>query len=627
LSGSALCGEDVSFEVFAGSPHGVQRLVLVKAFRDRVLHAKNLYYHNTVDLEVRKNQNGQKNEDEEISRVRRCYSHWQLDINYRMRVEIYPTKPTNPFQIVDLSWNSREGVLKNTFQSKDMEGRIFGRIDTQIDHIVRFNDCFTFWLQGGSLEDSVSHPSYLFPHLLENEERWVIVCLLEEGNIQLSFEFDPKANVFFEGGTGQRTLVLNPDKAFLPVEGMARRSVHLENGELFWIEENFYVEESQRVSHVWMPTKLKTVVRDSSMPGKFSIRRVSVSDISHGSVTESDVSLTFPEGTEVVDAIEGVAYKTDAKGNAILRNEWSVRITEEAPKAWESYLNAWNNSSVEFHERGTVDNTVVIDTKGLFVFSYPNSFHLITDNLTSKTYIFVSNNKYEFVLKKMSDDPWDIDSITNDFILPAENGIKFPVLYEDHVTMVERLVGRNFAKGLMVSVADWFPVVFIQPEFQILDIKEVSEDGELLIYLKYAYSPQQRPNQLVRGGEIWLMPNLYWLIKRANVELLDPNGTRANASIICEYDFTETIPRLLRHTFHTKEYNQTVQRSFSNYSVKDTFPAGEFTLSHYGFPEPDFPDFGERRPSRTQYVLAAIGVIMIVIALWRMYQTRKGTES
>jgi hypothetical protein len=42
-----------------------------------------------------------------------------------------------------------------------------------------------------------------------------------------------------------------------------------------------------------------------------------ISDIEFGTVTKKDVELLFPEGTEVVDAIRGISYKTDAKGNAI----------------------------------------------------------------------------------------------------------------------------------------------------------------------------------------------------------------------------------------------------------------------------------------------------------------------
>jgi LPXTG-motif cell wall-anchored protein len=37
----------------------------------------------------------------------------------------------------------------------------------------------------------------------------------------------------------------------------------------------------------------------------------------YGKVTKKDVTLTFPEGTEVTDAINGISCTTDANGNSI----------------------------------------------------------------------------------------------------------------------------------------------------------------------------------------------------------------------------------------------------------------------------------------------------------------------
>jgi hypothetical protein len=44
---------------------------------------------------------------------------------------------------------------------------------------------------------------------------------------------------------------------------------------------------------------------------------MNVTDITHGQVTMADMHLEFPEGTAVVDAINGIFYKTDASDNAI----------------------------------------------------------------------------------------------------------------------------------------------------------------------------------------------------------------------------------------------------------------------------------------------------------------------
>jgi LPXTG-motif cell wall-anchored protein len=42
-----------------------------------------------------------------------------------------------------------------------------------------------------------------------------------------------------------------------------------------------------------------------------------VKDISFGKVSATDTDFKYPEGTDVVDAIKGVHYKTDANGEPI----------------------------------------------------------------------------------------------------------------------------------------------------------------------------------------------------------------------------------------------------------------------------------------------------------------------
>jgi hypothetical protein len=52
----------------------------------------------------------------------------------------------------------------------------------------------------------------------------------------------------------------------------------------------------------------------------------------------------------------------------------------------------------------------------------------------------------------------------------------------------------------------------------------------------------------------------------------------------------------------------------------DSINKVEFTLSHYGLPE---PDFGERRTNRVRYIVIGIGILMMIIGAWRMIQERR----
>ena len=316
----ASCAESMAYERFASADISYQRDVLVKAFEERVLHAKNLYYRCTVTLEVRKNEGGKESETIENSKVENVYSHWQLSDNYRMNIEIYRAWSHDPIQLIGVSRNAREGFTKNIFRAKEIEDRIFGRIDTKLDPIVEFN-LFTFWLQGGGMDttdNDVPHEPYpyLFPHLLANVEKWNIVCLPENEMVQLFFKSDSKYYPVENSIEERTTLMLAPDKGFMPVKGHYHHSMTF-GGVKGWREANFFVEESQPVSNVWMPVSLKIVSQSVAIPDKFSIKKVKISDMIHGNVTESDIFLEFPEGTEVTDAINGIAYKTDTKGEPI----------------------------------------------------------------------------------------------------------------------------------------------------------------------------------------------------------------------------------------------------------------------------------------------------------------------
>ncbi len=67
-----------------------------------------------------------------------------------------------------------------------------------------------------------------------------------------------------------------------------------------------------------MPTKLKEIVRASTGdPNRVAVYETEVHKIEAGTVRPKDLVIEFPEGTEVVDAIQGVTYKTDANGDPV----------------------------------------------------------------------------------------------------------------------------------------------------------------------------------------------------------------------------------------------------------------------------------------------------------------------
>jgi hypothetical protein len=292
------------------------------------------------------------------------------------------------------------------------------------------------------------------------------------------------------------------------------------------------------------------------------------------------------------------------------------RVQREAPIAWESYLRSTDKCGVTFHEVGIAKGETVIDFTATFLCFDP-CFVYEVQKANSKI-IVASNEKYEFTLHCPKGD----DIVVRD-IIPITNQTsnlyktKFPILYENDSRSVELLVGRTLARGLMVSAADWLPVLFAQPEFLILDARELVEDGEQLVWIKYSYQPPQRRNQFARDGEVYLFPKHYWLLKRAKLLLVDTNKTQVHSTVICNYDFTDdTNPKLLSHELYTEEYDQLLKREFKDYKTVQKIDHKRFTLSHYGFKEPDFDD--SRRINCIRYVLIGLGCLLLIIAIWRL---------
>lgn len=64
-----------------------------------------------------------------------------------------------------------------------------------------------------------------------------------------------------------------------------------------------------------MPIKLTNKTAGSPVPERIGFYQMVVSRIEHGSVKPADLVVAFTEGTEVVDAIKGVGFIADPRGN------------------------------------------------------------------------------------------------------------------------------------------------------------------------------------------------------------------------------------------------------------------------------------------------------------------------
>jgi hypothetical protein len=294
-----------------------QKKLLAEKFQKRMEFAENLFYRSENRAEICQNNNGAPGERIGDSFSQRHFAHWQLKNDYQYDIEFFEPPKEEPLMWATANWNAQEGECKNIVKNESL-GRVFGRVDTKFDEAVLPNDAYTFWLQGGSSE-SYPQPHYMFLHFLEHQDDWNIVTPFEDNKIQISVNFTPKSKKSSDlSGKGNIITVIDPEKNYMPVRGNIRGDITLSNGNSIWWMVEFIVQQSElKNNDIWMPVLLKTIASSNVQSHAVTVATFKITEMKQGKVTKSDVTFQFPEGTEVIDAIKGVSYKTDANGEPI----------------------------------------------------------------------------------------------------------------------------------------------------------------------------------------------------------------------------------------------------------------------------------------------------------------------
>ena len=319
-------------------------------------------------------------------------------------------------------------------------------------------------------------------------------------------------------------------------------------------------------------------------------------------------------------------------GNDILLD----RFTEEAPKAWRNYLHSLNG--LEWHVTEMLNETGQTQgarrfRSGLYI--YPNFLSQSTDERA--VHLNVANAKYSFSLTKNGQgDTWRLLKV--DPLAPPTpiRELLFPALKSLESVPREQELREwnlaNLAVALKLNLRIWLPPYLDSPEFRILSVTEESDGKHNLVCVKYTYEPPRYTSgELLRSGEVFLMPDKFWALKKAIYSGLEPDQvTRLKCELNLEYDLESVdvplpIEAVLKATspVSPKDDFMITWNYQWNRNIQDR-ATQQFTLSHYGFPE---PDFGERRTNRFRYILMTIGSLMIIIALWQMYRKRKENKA
>lgn len=307
------------YEAFSQLSPDEMKNQLAKAFLHRIDFTRNLF----ILVEISGEQKAYNDATKLIGQLitpysQKTYRLWLYKDQYRTDYPIRKNRDNQLFQNVVATYNAREGLHKGTVTTPETKDRIFARIDTRQD-TTAFRNLFWIWLNDGfcdpTTEEHLPRRDYVFPDLLKNKSSWTIILLPDEKKIKIEYPFSSGFEVKESKGT--KVLTLDPEKDFLPVSIRSRFDETQSNGQKFWVEKNLQVENSKIIDGEWMPTAFTEESAASWVEGKINVFRVKIEEIKHGKVSDSDVALKFSEGTEVVDAINGIAYKTDASGNPI----------------------------------------------------------------------------------------------------------------------------------------------------------------------------------------------------------------------------------------------------------------------------------------------------------------------
>ncbi len=313
-------------------------------------------------------------------------------------------------------------------------------------------------------------------------------------------------------------------------------------------------------------------------------------------------------------------------GMGVLRGEDETieSFKSKAPAAWVQYLEALKNiESTWYYESIDSEGTETSDRNTVY---HNPPYHLsISQSDGVERGVFGNNKRYSFRLSSKDGKTWNVDSAEQFF--PASDGpLSFPKPGEKaDGRVLQELTSwdtSHLAAALKLNFLFWFPSYFGEEDFQILEVENLYEDDLHLVRVKYRYEPKEfNPNNRLRSGEVFLLPDYQWVIKRAAFKSVEPDQSQINhCQTEIEYDLAPG--KLALPSVVTVKINGDDFMIKWHYSWKEgcKFDKKMFTLSHFGLPE---PDFGEGRVNRLRILTSLVGCVVILLSLYKIYQKRR----
>ncbi len=299
-SNRGICQIEMTAREFNELTDTDKRTVLVRTLEERERAVKNLRASSVThvyNVEYRDGKTGAVVDDMSryVCELRR------KDGNHWASIDWFLTKnPDRPNQKVITSKNIKDGLAKSVAEQDTLKG-VYGAIATEEDLMIRTGR-FHYWFDASFDKPREFPISFLLKH-----KDTIQFQGLEEGDqlIKISLDIQTRNGTPFQES---RTLWLDPQKGLMPLKMHWRWEY--ETVPPLYSEIETEIKELVQVQGVWLPVHfVETVIgRVSVADGYATVYETTASGIELGTMTDEDLDIRFPDGTEVEDRIKGAWF-------------------------------------------------------------------------------------------------------------------------------------------------------------------------------------------------------------------------------------------------------------------------------------------------------------------------------
>ena len=298
------------------------------------------------------------------------------------------------------------------------------------------------------------------------------------------------------------------------------------------------------------------------------------------------------------------------------------RFLQRAPEKWKEHERAVNAVSGTLTTTMSWDDGHYRNSRLRIVLGSRETQAVLADQVEEpdRSYrrIYGSNDGYYFRLggtgsgKLSIQDIWPRGGRSAD---PSE-----PVLIARSIVSRIRRLGNIDLLDLVAS-----------PEFTVTSAKERVQEGQMLVEIEFEYDPANPSSAEITGGifrhgTMVLNPDMDWAVLEANISVHGASAEDFLTKRFTRQVHSEIAGKPLVFDCHEVAFDATGalvydfrrQHEWSSWAGDDAV----FTLSAFGFPE---PEFATGRRSAPRLLLAAI--TMAILILCCLYAARRGTAA